>query len=196
MAGESKIDCLKALEALGARRTDEIVVATMMPAREWPNYSRAADLDIPFIGCMGKASSLGLGIALGRPDRRVLVLDGDGSLLMNLGSLVTIANASPKNLVHVVFENGVYEVTGSQPVPGDGRCSFAAIARGAGIARVYEFDALEPFEEALEEILSGEGPTFVCLKVTEIGRLAPKPPRTMGQAAREIRELLAGAAVG
>ena len=185
------IDCLKALEVLGARRTDQIVVATMMTAREWPRYSKKDDLDIPFIGCMGKASSLGLGIALGRPDQRVLVFDGDGSLLMNLGTLVTIANARPKNLVHIVFENGVYEVTGGQPVPGEGVFSFAALARGAGIPRVYELDELEPFESAVDEILDGEGPTFVCLKVTQIGRLGAKPPRTTAQASHAIRELLA-----
>lgn len=187
-----RIDCLAALEALASRRTDQIVVNTMVTAREWPAYSRNEDLDLPFIGCMGKASSLGLGIALGRPERQVLVFDGDGSLLMNLGSLVTIAAARPKNLVLIVFENGVYEITGGQPVPGQGQFSFAALARGSGLERVYEFDALEPFVAHLEEILSGPGPTFVCLKVAEVGRRSPKPGRVMGEAARRVREVLAG----
>ena len=187
----ARIDCLAALEAIATRRTDQIVVNTMMTAREWPRYSRAEDLDIPFIGCMGKASSLGLGIALGRPDRQVFVFDGDGSLLMNLGSLVTIAAAGPKNLVLIVFENGVYEITGSQPVPGEGVFSFTTLARGSGIRRVYEFDKLEPFVAQLDEILGGDGPTFVCLKVAEIGRLSPKPRRVMGEAARRVREVLA-----
>ena len=69
---------------------------------------------------MGKASSIGLGIALARPDKKVLVIDGDGSLLMNLGSLVTVANMSPKNLVHFVYQNGTYGVSGGQPIPGSG----------------------------------------------------------------------------
>ena len=67
---------------------------------------------------MGKASSVGLGVALARPDVRVLVLDGDGSLLMNLGSLVTIASQAPKNLVHVVFDGATYDTSGAQPTPG------------------------------------------------------------------------------
>ena len=187
----TRIDCLEALQTMAARRTDQIVVTTMVTAREWPAFSRHEDLDIPFIGCMGKASSLGLGVALGRPDRSVWVFDGDGSLLMNLGSLVTIAAAAPKNLVVIVFENGVYEITGGQPVPGEGLFSFAALARGSGIRRSYEFDAIEPFVAALEEILAGEGPTFVCLKVGQIDRVSPKPRRVMGEAARRVREVLA-----
>ncbi len=189
----ARIDCLAALEALAAWRTDQVVVTTMVTAREWPRYSRRQDLDIPFIGCMGKASSLGLGIALGRPDRSVWVFDGDGSLLMNLGSLVTIAAAAPKNLVVIVFENGVYEITGGQPVPGEGLFSFAALARGSGVQRAYEFDALEPFTGSLEEILGGDGPTFVCLKVGQVDRVSPKPDRVMGDAARRVREVLASA---
>ena len=67
---------------------------------------------------MGGASSLGLGMALARPDRRVLVLDGDGSLLMQLGSLATVAGAAPRNLVHFLFKNGVYHTSGAQGIPG------------------------------------------------------------------------------
>ena len=67
---------------------------------------------------MGGASSLGLGLALARPDRRVIVFDGDGSLLMQLGSLATIAGAAPRNLVHFLFKNGVYHTSGAQGIPG------------------------------------------------------------------------------
>ena len=67
---------------------------------------------------MGLGSSHALGLALGRPDKRVLVLDGDGSLLMNLGTLVTIAEVAPRNLIHFVLENGTYEANGSHPTPG------------------------------------------------------------------------------
>src|SRR5207249_2365465 len=117
-----------------------IVISTMMSSREWPRFTTDESLDLPLSGCMGKASSLGLGIALAQPERKIIVLDGDGSLLMNLGTLVTIANAKPKNLVHCVFENGIYEVTGGQPVPGEGTLRLATLARGAGYPNVYELN--------------------------------------------------------
>src|SRR5919204_281359 len=80
-----------ALQALGRRRRDELVVTTMTSSRVWAHVTERPELDLSFGGCMGKASSLGLGLALGRPERRVWVLDGDGSLVMNLGTLVTMA---------------------------------------------------------------------------------------------------------
>ena len=95
----------KALELLASRITDEIVVATYSSASEWIEI-----IDRPLnyfsSGAMGLASSHGLGLALARPDRRVIVLDGDGSLLMNLGTLVTIGRVAPKNFTHLVFQNG------------------------------------------------------------------------------------------
>jgi len=77
---------------------------------------------------MGLASSHALGLALGRPDKRVIVLDGDGSLLMNLGSLVTIGAAAPPNLYHFVCENGTYEANGGHPIPGRDKVDFAGFA--------------------------------------------------------------------
>src|SRR5919202_3942983 len=124
-----------ALKAIADRRGDAIVVNTMMTAREWPPFTTREELDLPLTGCMGKASSVGLGIALARPDRKVIVLDGDGSLLMNLGSLVTIGGMAPRNLVHIVCQNSVYEVTGGQPIPGVERRHFGQIALGGGLPR-------------------------------------------------------------
>ncbi len=85
------------LQVLARHRTDEIVVAVYQAAQEWLHIS-PSDLNYTFTGAMGQGSSHALGIALGRPDKRVVVLDGDGSLLMNLGTLVTIAHAAPRNL--------------------------------------------------------------------------------------------------
>jgi len=82
----------------------------------------------------------------------VIVLDGDGSLLMNLSSLVTIANAAPKNLVHFVVENGCYEANGSHPIPGQDKVSFAGLARAAGYAQVFEFDGLNRFAAELPAV--------------------------------------------
>ena len=103
---------------------------------------------------MGQASSHALGLALGSPDRRVIVLDGDGSLLMNLGSLVTIANVRPKHFLHLVFENGVYEVNGGHPIPGTGHCRFCGMAKAAGYQDAMRFSQLDAFEAALPELLA------------------------------------------
>ena len=122
-------------------------------------------LNLYSAGAMGQGSSWGLGLALGMPMRRVMVFDGDGSLLMNLGSLVTIANAAPKNLYHFVFENGCYEANGSHPIPAPGRINFAGLAREAGIRQSFAFDALDHLAYELPRLFALEGPVFVDLKI-------------------------------
>ncbi len=107
---------------------DEAVVATYSSAVDWVEIA-PRPLNYLSIGAMGLDSSHGLGLALGRPDKRVIVLQGDGSLLMNLGSLVTIAAVAPKNLVHFVAQNDTYEANGSQPIPNP-KVDFAGMARG------------------------------------------------------------------
>jgi len=105
----------------GARGKRDVVITTMAPARDWMAMSKGsmAALDLVLVpSAMGQATSMGLGIALAQPDRRVIVCNGDGSMLMNLGSMVSIVAAAPKNLVLLVFDNGVYEVTGAQVTPG------------------------------------------------------------------------------
>ena len=96
---------------------------------------------------------------------RVVVFDGDGSLLMNLGSLVTIANQAPKNYVHCLCENGCYETNGSVPIPRAGQIRFAELAKGAGYRKTYEISELAEWERLLPQILKEEGPLFVDLKV-------------------------------
>src|SRR5947207_15921920 len=106
-------DCFR---ALARHITDEVVIATYSSAVEWNDLNPRV-LNYFSMGAMGLASSHGLGLALGRPDKRIAILDGDGSLLMNLGSLVTIAAVAPKNFVHFVANNGCYEANGRPPVP-------------------------------------------------------------------------------
>lgn len=154
-----------ALAELAGRRSDELVLAPFTGALVWQDLSSSPELDLPFWGAMGKASSTGLGLALALPERRVWVLDGDGSLLMNLGSLVTIAHMHPANLVHVVLENGVYATTGRQPIPGAGVADFAQLARAAGFPSVYSFTNLHRWRAEVDDVLSAPGPTFVRLKV-------------------------------
>ena len=160
------------LAELARHRTDQIVVAVYHAGFDWRRIAPHA-LNFYSTGAMGLASSSGLGLALGRPDKQVIVLDGDGSLLMNLGTLVTIAEAAPKNLIHFVCENGTYEANGGVPIPGRGRVSFAGFARAAGYRNVHEYAQLEVFSAAIPTLLSAEGPTFVTLKI-EPGEPSPK----------------------
>src|SRR6185437_6991379 len=142
----------------------DIVVAVYQAAFEW-RAIRPSPLNYVAVGAMGQASSHGLGLALGRPARRVIVLDGDGSLLMNLGSLVTMAAEAPANLYHFVCENGTYEANGGHPIPGQGRVSFAGFARAAGIGKVFEFAELDDFAARIPAVLGETGPVFAVLKV-------------------------------
>src|SRR6058998_1613073 len=121
-----------ALQVLSRARTDEIVVLSESTRQDWPPLSTRPELDIPITGSMGKASSFGLGVALARPDVQVWVLDTDGALLMNLGSLVTIARAKPANLLHFVYDNDAYDTTGGQPTPGAGMVDLSKMALDAG----------------------------------------------------------------
>ena len=160
------------LKAFARQRKDEIVVAVYMAAQEITHIA-PNDLNYTFTGAMGQGSSHALGLALGRPDKRVVVFDGDGSLLMNLGSLVTIANQAPKNYVHCLCENGTYETNGSVPIPRAGQIHFAELAKTAGYRNTYEISDLSDWEKKLPNILKEEGPLFVDLKV-EPGEAYPE----------------------
>jgi sulfopyruvate decarboxylase subunit beta len=157
------------LKAIARHLTDtDIVLPVYSTAFDWFGI-RPHPLNYLSHGAMGLASSHGLGLALGRPDRRVIVLDGDGSLLMNLGTLVTAAEAAPKNFFHFVCENGTYEANGGHPIPGRGTVSFAGFARAAGYKNVHEFSELQIFEQQVGTILAEQGPMFVDLKVEPAG---------------------------
>jgi len=147
---------------------EDIVVAVYSSAFDWIAI-RPHPLNYIAVGAMGLATSHALGLALGRPDKRVIVLDGDGSLLMNLGGLVTVAEAAPANFVHLVAENGAYEANGGHPIPGRDRISFAGLASAAGYRGSYEFSDLNKFKKGLGELLVKEGPIFVDLKVESGG---------------------------
>lgn len=168
--------------ALLARRIDqEIVVSTYSSATDWIELSERP-LNYFSSGAMGLASSHGLGLAIARPERRVIVLDGDGSLLMNLGALVTIGRAAPQNFAHLVFQNGSYEANGGHPVPNP-ETDFEAIARGSGIPKSFTVRDLESFEQKLDVILREPGPVFGCV-VVEQGPLGPRSYKEMYKAER------------
>lgn len=158
-------DCFKAL----ARHIGEadIVLPVYTSAFEWLDV-RPSPFNYTAHGAMGLASSHGLGLALGRPDRRVVVLDGDGSLLMNIGTLVTAAAAAPKNFYHFVCENGTYEANGGHPIPNQGKVDFAGLARSAGYGKVHEFSDLKNFEQQIGAVLAEQGPVFGVLKIEPV----------------------------
>lgn len=119
---------------------------------------------------MGLASSLGLGIALVRPELPVVVLDGDGSVLMNLGTYTTMARYRPRNLVHITFDNEAYLSVGGFPTATSTGSDLVAIARGAGVPRTALARTLDEFVRAFEEALAAPDLTAIVAKV------APRPP--------------------
>jgi sulfopyruvate decarboxylase subunit beta len=153
------------LEPLARARTDEVVVTCMGITRPWGRISNH-DLDFASAdSAMGHTADLALGIALAQPERRVICLNGDGSMLMTLGTLVTIVDADARNLVLFVLENGTYEITGNQPVPGASGVDFPGLARAAGFPRVYDLAFPRDFEAVLPNILHSEGPVFVGVQM-------------------------------
>ena len=161
------------LRAIAAVRGDAICVPTMTTAPAWRTIA-PDDLSVTCVGFMGGASSLGLGLALARPERRVIVFDGDGSLLMQLGSLATIAGARPRNLIHLLFKNGVYHTSGSQEIPGGLTVDFVTMAKGAGYTTTLQIGELDDFKRRFPKMLTDEGPIFAELITT----LADKTPMT------------------
>src|SRR5437879_9177709 len=145
------------LRAIAAARGNAICVPTMTTSPAWRTLA-PDDLSIGCVGFMGGASSLGLGLALALPERRVVVFDGDGSLLMQLGSLATIAGAAPRNLTHLVFKNGVYHTSGAQEIPGGLTVDFVQMAKGAGYRKAYAVREPAEFKRRLPAMLTWERP--------------------------------------
>ncbi len=186
------IDGNRVMEIFAEYRDEQVVVTTMSSAKVWPLHSERPELDLPLRGCMGKASSLGLGIALARPERKVVVLDGDGSLLINLGTLVTVAGMAPKNFLHVVLEGETYDTSGGQPTPNAGKVDFAGLAKAAGYARAETVDDEAELHTALAELTRAEGPSFLCVRVNSMWATGSLP----GRAARDIYDTVAAALAG
>lgn len=179
-----------ALEVVGKVRGEQIVITTMGSMGIWPDISDTP-LDFTYLpSSMGQGISLGLGLALAQPLRGVIAVIGDGSLLMNLGSLVTMATL-PAPLHVVLIDNGVYELTGAQLTPGSRRTEFAALARAAGIERVYHFDALPEWEKCAADALSGSDHSFIWLQVDrQNGPLAAPPKRPMAEQIARLQQEL------
>ncbi len=181
------------LKLLVGHRTNEIVVTIMMAIREWNVVSNRPELDFGLFGAMGQAPSVGLGLAMARPDRKVWVLNGDGSQLMSMGTVATIVATGVKNLVVFVFENGIYETTGGQPIPGAERVDYAGAARALGMVNSYSFDEVDVLRAELPGILAAEGPAFINLKTVTGDRVPHYSSGMMEQSRKLERALAAGA---
>jgi thiamine pyrophosphate-dependent acetolactate synthase large subunit-like protein len=119
------------------------------------------------LGSMGLAIPIALGVALAQPRRHVIALEGDGSLLMQLGCLTTIAALKPANLTMVIMDNGLYQITGGQPTPAAGIADYVALARAAGLAKSAWAADEEDFEGLVDLALAEGGPTFIAARIDD-----------------------------
>jgi sulfopyruvate decarboxylase subunit beta len=151
---------------ISLRKADQIVVTNQASARVWPKLSQHP-LDFHYNpSTMGGAIPLALGLALAQPQREVLVVSGDGSLLMSLGALVTVVGTGIANLSIVVLDNGIYEVTGGQKTPARAAAvDLALVARAAGFPSASRFRDPSSWQVGASEALQLPGPRFVCLEV-------------------------------
>ena len=166
-AGMPVVDALQVLADLCTG--DQIVVTNQGSARIWPKLRRRS-LDFHYNpSTMSGAIPLALGLALSQPRREVLAISGDGSLLMSLGSLVTVAGSGAKNVTVVLLDNGMYEVTGGQQIPGAQAVDYVGLARAAGFATAVEFHDLADWRTRVAEVLALPGPRFIRLVVNAVG---------------------------
>jgi thiamine pyrophosphate-dependent acetolactate synthase large subunit-like protein len=119
------------------------------------------------LGSMGLAFPIALGVALAQPERRIFALEGDGSLLMQMGCLSTIATQAPKNLTMVVMDNGVYQITGAQPTPAAAVADIVAIAIGCGLSNSSWAADEQDFERLVDQSLSASGPTLIAVRIDD-----------------------------
>jgi thiamine pyrophosphate-dependent acetolactate synthase large subunit-like protein len=123
--------------------------------------------NFPMLGSMGLAVPIALGVALAQPARRVIALEGDGSLLMNLGCLATVASLAPRNLLIVIWDNAAYQITGGQPSATAGATNLVAVARGAGLAQAAWVTGEDEFAATIARALQEDGPHFCAARVDD-----------------------------
>ena len=190
------LDPVDVFKAFQEHRGDAIVSAAGTAGRHWMDISTNEKRDISLGGAMGQTTSAAFGLALGLPDEKVVLFDAEGSLLMNLGAIASIAGKKPANFYHFLLDNECYATTGGQPVPNSQEIDYAMMAKGAGYAAAYNFDDLEEFSTSVGEIMQQEGPVFVAIKVEPevqnlpIGLRERRPTRSRGQTINELREEL------
>lgn len=161
-----RLECLRAIY----NRLENCLVVTIMGAVATELYSLGHRANFFYLQhAMGLASSTGLGLALCLPDRKVVVFDGDGSVLMNLGGLTTLARYRPANLVHVIFDNESLLSVGGFPTATSTGSDLAAMARAAGMARVSTVSAIDEFTEGFGAAMQAPGLACIVAKVDAVG---------------------------
>ena len=181
-------------------RGDAIVMTAGRSGSHWSDITTNPKRDATIGGTMGCQAPIALGLALAQPDVKVILFDAEGSLLMNLGVLATIADQRPENFYHILLDNGCYATTGGQPVPSAKEISYEGMARDAGYPTVHSFEDLEDFAINIEGILNGPGPVFVAMKIVPevenlpIGLRPRVRRRSREQVISELREDLGIAA--
>ena len=181
-----RLDCLKALAAV----VDDALVVSSAGAMtlEW-NSVRPSDGNFR-VRTLGLCSSIALGMALGLPRRKIVALDGDGSLLMNLCSLPTIARMNPSNLTHIVFDNEVYEASGSKKTATSAGTDLVGMARAAGIKNALWANSVEEFGKAVAAAFKGNELCFIGAKVgTDRSQVLPYPMDEVENKYRFIRHV-------
>jgi len=169
----------RAIGAVLELLTDQpVIICNGFPSRE---AFRLADRPTHFymIGSMGVAPAIGLGVALSKPNKKVVVLDGDGNVLMGMGTLATVGALKPKNFIHVVFDNEVYGSTGNQPTFSR-VVRLEQVAKAAGYAHVERVREREDLVYEFKDMLGKDGPSMLLVKVTEqaedVDRVPLEPP--------------------
>lgn len=182
-------------------RGDAIVVNTMGSMNAFDQLP-SKPLNVACVPLMGGAASIGLGLALARPERKVMVFDGDASLLMELGGLVSVGQAALTNYVHLLLNNGVqFAGLGNLATPGAGAVDFVSMAKACGYTSAVRCNSEEEYRHALASALGAEGSMFIeidtCYAPTTLGKTVPAVEMTdarftrMGDELRRIRETLA-----
>ena len=167
------VNRLKATQYLVDRWPEALIVAG--PGNSKFDLAATGDRPQHFYiwNSLGLAPSIGLGLALVQPKKRIIVLDGDGGTVMNPGAMMTIARLAPPNLLHIVWDNAQYQLTGGQPTPSATVTDLAALGRGAGLRHVAAVTTMSEFEAVLETCLRVPGPWLVVAKIDN----SPAPGR-------------------
>ncbi len=177
MSGSEKLDRRSLVDELLRHRGDTAVIAGL-GSSAWDCHA-AGDSDLNFYlwGAMGGAAMIGLGLALAQPDRRVLVITGDGEMMMGIGSLSVIAAQAPPNLTILILDNEAFGETGQQMSLTRGSANIAGIARGAGIARAFTVPGEGDRESLVSALLDEDGPIVCVAKVALTDDPDSWPPR-------------------
>jgi len=197
------METAEVLKVFAEHRGDAIVVPGQ-GGRHWTTISTRPELDVPLLPypAMGGGASFAFGLALAQPDRKVVVFDSEGALVMYLGILATIAEQQPKNFYHFLLDNECYATTGGQPVPNAKATRYDALARDVGYASTFAFDRLEGFATSITRILSAPAPAFIALKVrpeiqnVPVAERKPWATRTREQVRDDLKKALGLASGG